>query len=185
MLAASQEQLIQSQAINSRIRELEKLLHNAEHTIIQKDCHIKCLENQMGCRGGSINASRAANKREIDAVDLMRKELEAARAENRKLQEVATKMLSISGDDHVKKMLKQSECAVKKVAQEIGKQYKEWDQVKRKDKGKFGGNRQDCSCHCPGSLIFPKTLKQYFFNWGLHRKNLFRMIPSCYTVCPV
>lgn len=152
LLAASHDKIAQSQSLNTRVRELEKLLHNAEHTILQKDCHIKCLENQVNGKTGSLNAGRTFNKREVDSVEQMRKELEAAKAENKRLQDIANKMMSISGDDHVKKMLKQSECAVKRVVQELGKQYKEWDTIKTKTpKGKFGTNKLECTCQNSGA----------------------------------
>ncbi|KAL1509119.1 hypothetical protein ABEB36_003910 [Hypothenemus hampei] len=143
LLASSQEQLVQSKHLAGRVRELEKLLHNAEHTILQKDCHIKCLENQISCR--------TSNK--IDSsVDAMRRELEAAKAENRRLQEIANKMMVLNGDDHVRRMLKHSECAVKRVVQEIGKQYKEWDQKKPKYKGKLGLGKEECGCKPDGDI---------------------------------
>lgn len=151
LLAESQDKLIQSHTMVTKINELQKLLHKAEHMILQKDCHIKCLQNELNCKTGSINASKKLNRREMESVELMRKELDAAKAENKRLQEIANKMLSISGDDHVKKMLKQSECAVKRVVEELGRQYKEWDHNKRPQaKGKSATKEHDCACHSAG-----------------------------------
>ncbi|XP_060518388.1 uncharacterized protein LOC132697113 [Cylas formicarius] len=124
-----------------RIEELEILLHKAEHALSQKDCHIKCLENQLNDREYCINRSKKLNQKEFESVELMRRELDAAKAENKKLQDIANKMISLTGDGHVKKMLKQSECAIKRVVQELGKQYREWD-----SKNKKNGDAEDCTC---------------------------------------
>lgn len=139
----------ESHTMGMKMNELQKLLHKAEHMILQKDCHIKCLQNELNSKTGSINVSKKLNRREMESVEHMRKELEAAKAENKRLQEIANKMLSISGDDHVKRMLQQSECAVKRVVEELGRQYKEWDHHNKRPqaKGKFATNQHDCTCH--------------------------------------
>ncbi|XP_050309863.1 myosin heavy chain, clone 203-like [Anthonomus grandis grandis] len=143
----------QNQSINSRIKELEKLLHNAEHVIIQKDCHIKCLENELQSQTGCLSVSKNLNRREMDTVEMMRKELETAKEENRRLQDIANKMLQVNGDDHVKRMLKQSECAVKRVVQELGKQYKEWDHIRMQNpKGKLATQQNKCVCRKPSGI---------------------------------
>ncbi|XP_030749511.1 protein Daple-like [Sitophilus oryzae] len=153
MIAASQEQLIQAQQTSLKIKELEKQLHRAEHTILQKECHIRCLEDELKCKTGTIDASKKLNKEEIKTLEQMKKELAMATNENKRLQEIANKIACTSGDDHMKKMLKQSECAVKRIVQELGKQYKEWDHgVKGKlPKGKYAPGVHECLCKMEAS----------------------------------
>lgn len=66
---------------------------------------------------------------DADTILLMKRELEAARAENRKLQEIASDMAALTTDEHAQTLLKQSQCAVQKIASELGRQYKEWDKL--------------------------------------------------------
>ncbi|CAH1133765.1 unnamed protein product [Ceutorhynchus assimilis] len=160
-LVQSKDQLAQSQTLSARIRDLEKLLHKAEHMLLQKDCHIKCLENQLTCTG------KKPNQLDMDLMEQMRKELETARAENQRLQEIANAMMTASGDEHVKKMLKQSECAVKRVVEELGKQYKDWDHLKiRNPKGKFA-EKKECSCY--SSVV--TTVKSSEWSWKSFKKK--------------
>ncbi|CAH0556922.1 unnamed protein product [Brassicogethes aeneus] len=120
------------------------------------------------CLSGSFNkkdscSSSAFNKTDPcstfsepsdpNLVAKMKKELEAARAENKKLQEIANKMVSITGDEHVQQMLKQSECAVKRVVEELGRQYQQWDTARdrsgssnrRSRSGSRQSDKKDCS----------------------------------------
>ncbi|KAF7266369.1 hypothetical protein GWI33_020394 [Rhynchophorus ferrugineus] len=153
LLAVSQDKALKVQQLGNKVNELEQQLHNAEHAIIQKDCRIKCLENQLRTRAGSIETSKKLNKRDLESVEQMKKELAMATAENKRLQEIANRIMSISGDDHMKKMMKQSECAVKKIVQELGKQYTEWDQMKTKNpKGKYTPDTHKCLCNMEGNL---------------------------------
>lgn len=47
-------------------------------------------------------------------------------------------------------MLKQSECAVKRVVEELSRQYREWDSMKqRQQRGKFGTKQCKCPCTAP------------------------------------
>lgn len=71
-----------------------------------------------------------AKNDEADTILLIKKELDAARAENRKLQQIASEMASLASNEHAQTILKQSECAVQKVVSELGKQYMEWDRMR-------------------------------------------------------
>nr|CAI5820715.1 unnamed protein product [Callosobruchus analis] len=123
----------------TRIEELERELCHAK-------CQIKILQDKVKNKDMSISGAKNINRNEQDQMAMMARELEAARAENRKLQEIANKMVSLTGDEHVQKMLKQSECAVKRVVEELSKQYQEWDTMKhRNQKSKLGGTRCCCS----------------------------------------
>lgn len=101
----------------TRIEELERELSQSQRMI-------KSLQKQL--------KDKAITKDQMDVFDNMRKELEEARQENKKLQEIAQKMALLTGDEHVQQMLRQSECAVKKVVEELGKQYQEWDLMRNR-----------------------------------------------------
>ncbi|XP_066143438.1 myosin heavy chain, clone 203-like isoform X2 [Euwallacea fornicatus] len=122
--AVPQGEIAQSQNLNSRVTELEKQLHDAKHTILQKDCRIRCLESQIMDGGGSWR-----------------------NLPNRRPREIATPMRSASGDPHLKKLLKQSEYAVKRVVQELVKQDKKQGRIEVKNpKRDFGSNQGKCPC---------------------------------------
>lgn len=101
----------------TRIEELQREL-------LQSQKMIRTLQKQL--------KDKIMTKDQIDLFENMKKELSEAREENKKLQEIAKKMAVLTGDEHVQKMLKQSECAVRKVVEELSKQYKEWDLMRKK-----------------------------------------------------
>nr|XP_023028983.1 intracellular protein transport protein USO1-like [Leptinotarsa decemlineata] len=138
LIAASEEKLaaVQTQLKSSiqgvscetlcyktRIEELERELCSAR-------CRIGKLERQLTEKEEILRGARRTNKSEYETVGVMRRELDAAKAENNKLQEIAKKMVTLTGDEHVQKMLRQSECAVRRVVEELGKQYREWDNMR-------------------------------------------------------
>ncbi|KAG5880204.1 hypothetical protein JTB14_018995 [Gonioctena quinquepunctata] len=138
LIAASEEKLsaVQSQLKSSiqgvscettcyktRIEELDRELCGAR-------CRIGKLERQLTEKEEILRGAKRTNKWECESVSAMRRELDAAKAENNKLQEIASKMVTLTGDEHVQKMLKQSECAVRRVVEELGKQYREWDHMR-------------------------------------------------------
>lgn len=102
-------------SILPKIQLLEKDLQETKACLEEKTNQVKCLQTLV----------KSGNDPSL--MMEMKKELEMAQNENKKLQEIATKMVSITGDEHVQQMLKQSEYAVKKVVEELGKQYQHWD----------------------------------------------------------
>ncbi|KAJ8954424.1 hypothetical protein NQ318_011099 [Aromia moschata] len=145
-LAAVQSQLKSSiQGVSCETTCYRTRIEDLERELNQSQSQIKTLQKQLRDSHTSLKTTKQLTKNECDSVAAMRRELEAAQVENKKLQDIANKMASLTGDEHVQKMLKQSECAVKRVVEELSRQYKEWDQFKssqKKDKGKCG-----CKCY--------------------------------------
>ncbi|CAG9835286.1 unnamed protein product [Diabrotica balteata] len=121
---------VETTVYKTRIQELEMELNDAKNQIQKLDASID--------RRDTSKRSRSC---EYEAVCAMKKDLQAANAENKKLQEIAKNMAILTGDEHVQKMLKQSQYAVRKVVEELSEQYKEWDNLKKeRRKPRSGGN---------------------------------------------
>ncbi|KAJ8950847.1 hypothetical protein NQ314_007769 [Rhamnusium bicolor] len=148
LIAASEEKLTAVQAqlkssiqgvscettcLKTRIDELERELDKAQS-------EIEHLQVQVRNTDDSLQGTKKLTKSEFESVAAMKRELEAAKEENKKLQQIANKMVALTGDEHVQKMLKQSECAVKRVVEELGKQYKQWDHIKYNTKRASAGD---------------------------------------------
>ncbi|XP_072388996.1 uncharacterized protein [Diabrotica undecimpunctata] len=120
---------VETTVYKTRIQELEMELNDAKNQIQKLDV----IDRR--------DTSRRSKSCEYEAVCAMKKELQAANAENKKLQEIAKNMAILTGDEHVQKMLKQSQYAVRKVVEELSEQYKEWDNLKKERRNpKSGGN---------------------------------------------
>ncbi|XP_028139215.2 zinc finger CCCH domain-containing protein 13-like [Diabrotica virgifera virgifera] len=111
---------VEATVYKTRIQELEMELNDAKNQLRKMDDSIL-----------RRDTSRRSKSCEYEAVCAMKKELQAANDENRKLQEIAKNMAILTGDEHVQKMLKQSQYAVRKVLEELNEQYKEWDDLKK------------------------------------------------------
>ncbi|KAJ8979029.1 hypothetical protein NQ317_003132 [Molorchus minor] len=145
-LAAVQSQLKSSiQGVSCEASCYKTRIDDLERELTKSQSQIRNLQNQLRDSRTSIQTTRQLTKNECETVAAMRRELETAKAENKKLQEIANKMVALTGDEHFKKMLKQSECAVKRVVEELGRQYKEWDHVKSSSKKE---GRCSCKCEC-------------------------------------
>ncbi|CAH1175728.1 unnamed protein product [Phaedon cochleariae] len=155
LIAASEEKLAAVQAqlkssiqgvscettcYKTRIDEMERELCGAR-------CKIRKLERELKEKEETMKAAKQMNKCEYESVGKMRRKLETAEAENKQLQEIVNKMVSWTGDEHSQKMLKQSNCAVRRVIEELGKQYKEWDHMRHTKGPKC--KKPKCACVHP------------------------------------
>lgn len=115
-LRCTNEELLQSLA------EKEKSLRTLQDVLVD---HEPLLE--------AFDIAQNQQPVESDAVATMQRELDAAREENRKLQQTVVKMSSsTTGDAHLQDLLCQSKCAVERIALELSKQYEDWDSMKKK-----------------------------------------------------
>ncbi|XP_023311145.1 ELKS/Rab6-interacting/CAST family member 1-like [Anoplophora glabripennis] len=124
----------------TRIEDLERELSKAQS-------QIETLKKQLNKNDSSLKGVEKLTRSECESVATMKRELDAAKEENKKLRDIANKMVTLTGDEHVQNMLKQSQCAVKRVVEELGRQYKEWDNMKRNQKkGIFAQVNKRCPC---------------------------------------
>ncbi|KAJ8920804.1 hypothetical protein NQ315_004945 [Exocentrus adspersus] len=123
----------------TRIEDLERELHKSQ-------LEVSTLQKQLKSKNDSIKGVQNLTKNECENVAAMKRELDAAKTENTKLREIANKMVAITGDEHVQSMLKQSECAVKRIVEELSRQYKEWDNLKRNQKKGIYAEVNNCPC---------------------------------------
>lgn len=101
--------------LKQRIEELENLLREKDE-LLRQITEVK--EQEDG--------------EKEDLISKMREELEAAKSENEKLQDIAEKMASFTGDEHYQEMLQESKCAVEKVKEQLSYTYDQWDCMKGK-----------------------------------------------------
>lgn len=129
LISSSADQLAQVQD------QLRSTIENVASETAQLKARIDELENLLREKDDFIKKLMESKDQEAEKDDLfdkMKAELEAARAENEKLQDLADKMASFTGDEHFRNMLRESKSAVEKVKEQLENQYDEWDCVKKK-----------------------------------------------------
>lgn len=148
-LAAVQAQLKSSiQGVSCETTCYKTRIEDLERELKQCRLQNEALRKQLAKNDCSLRGVEKLTKSECESVARMKRELDAARCENKKLREIANKMVTLTGDEHLQSMLKQSQCAVKRVVEELGRQYKEWDNMKQNQKkGVFAQANKQCPAY--------------------------------------
>lgn len=146
-LAAVQAQLKSSiQGVSCETTCYKTRIEDLERELKQCQLQNEALRKQLNKNDCSLRGVEKLTKSEYESVAIMKRELDAAKTENKRLREIASKMVTLTGDEHLQTMLKQSQCAVRRVVEELGRQYKEWDNMKQNQKGIFGQVSKQCPC---------------------------------------
>lgn len=128
LISSSEEQLAQVQDqlkstienVASETTRLKQRIEELEQLLSEKDELLRQITETKEQEDGEKE----------DLISRMREELEAARNENEKLQDIAEQMASFTGDEHYKEMLQESKCAVEKVKEQLSYTYDQWDCMK-------------------------------------------------------
>ncbi|KAG5880211.1 hypothetical protein JTB14_019002 [Gonioctena quinquepunctata] len=136
---------------------LMQMLHEKENSIKTLQEVLKDHEPLLDDFERAQNILKQAPKN----TDTVLYQLYATKQENKQLPDTLARIGSPTGDDHLRELLKQSKCAVQRIALEMSEQYEEWDNITNKvnelkeggqQKKSLGTGAKSCICFNIGTV---------------------------------